>query len=141
VPEYKHIKCPKFIRKAETGEMDAISCKICGTVIAERMERPIGFETDRAGNRIKVVAREFVYVPNYMEIRIAFDDGSHHITHGCSACLTANLTPEVLEELHVADQIDSPDGFTQRERDRKPIGVISAKTVGEGGSMKSHKEK
>jgi hypothetical protein len=132
--KHKHVVAPKFIRRAETGEMDSIVCKLCGTVIAERMERPIGYETDRAGNRVKVVAREFVRYPLYTEIKIAMDDGSWHVTHGCSNCLHDHLPLDVLQELHEADQEESPDGFTKREKDRRPVGVTGLKKGGEGVS-------
>lgn len=131
--DFRHVKCPNFIRRAEgSSEMQSISCKMCGTVIAERTERIKGFETDRAGNRIKIVAREFVRFPHYAEIKIAFDDGSSHVTHGCSKCLYQGLSLKVLEELHRADQLESPDGYTARERARRPVGIIGLKVGGEG---------
>lgn len=131
--DFRHVKCPAFIRRDEaSAEMQSISCKLCGTVIAERMERIKGFETDRAGNRTKIISREFVRFPFYAEVKIAFDDGSSHVTHGCSKCLHMNLTPGVLEELHRADQLESPDGYTARERARRPVGVVGLKIGGEG---------
>lgn len=110
--------------------MEAISCKLCGTVIAERMERPIGYEIGRSGQTVKVVAREFVRFPIYTEIKIAFDDGSYHVTHGCSNCIVSALPPAVLAELHQADQEESPDGYTEREKARYPVGIVFLKIGG-----------
>lgn len=131
--DYQYVMCPSFIRRdPHSSETEAISCKICGTVIAEKMERIVGYEMDRAGNRTKVISRQFVYLPTYTEIKITFDDGSNHVTNGCSICMHDKLRPEVLEEIHRADQEQSPDGYTERERQRHPIGVVGIVKGGGG---------
>lgn len=131
--QYRFVMCPNYVRKdPNSSETEAISCKICGTVIAEKMERTIGYETDRAGNRIRVVARQFVYLPTYTEIKIVFEDGSDHVTNGCSNCMHDQLKPEVLDEIHRADQEQSPDGYTERERNRHSVGVIGVVKGGGG---------
>jgi hypothetical protein len=130
--EYKYVVCPKFVRREESsGEMISLSCKLCGSVIAEKLEQTLRFETDRMGNKIKVVAREFVRYPIYTEMRILFDDGSDHVTHGCANCMTVTLPTEVLDELHRADQEDSPDGYTEREKARHALSIVTIKTGGE----------
>jgi hypothetical protein len=131
-PKYKHVVCPQFVRRVEgSAEMQSLSCKLCGSVIAEKLERPLGYEVDRQGNKTKVVTREFVRYPIYTEMRILFDNGSDHVTHGCANCMTVTLPPEVLDELHRADQEESPDGYTELEKQRYPIGVVHVKTGGE----------
>jgi hypothetical protein len=122
----KYVKCPDYVTKNEyTGAIEALQCKICGTTIADTVERIIGYEMTRGGQRIKVVNRQFTRLPNYREVKIEFDDSSNHVTNGCDKCLSMNLHPSVLAELHEADQLESPDGYTDRERARYPVGVIT----------------
>jgi len=115
---YKFVKAPTFVRKDEQGTLRELMCKMCGTVIAGFTERIVGYEMDRAGNKVKVVSRQFTRFHNYTELKIAFSDGSFHVTNGCSACLSMSLPPAALDELHRADQEESPDGYTERERER-----------------------
>lgn len=132
---YKYVKCPDFVRRdPSTGEILEIMCKICGTVIAGTTERIIRYETNRQGERVKVVSHRFSRHSNYTEIKIGFegDDDYAHITHGCSKCLITNLPVPVLSELHQADQMMSPDGYTERERSRIPTKVITLRADGGG---------
>lgn len=132
---YLYVKCPDFIRKdPNTGELLEIMCKLCGTVIAGRTERILRYDTDRQGQRVKVVSQQFNRHANYTEIKIGFegDDEYAHVTHGCSKCLTKNLSIPVLSELHEADQVMSPDGYTDRERSRIPTKVIALSSDGGG---------
>lgn len=123
---YQYVKCPNFVRKdPDTGELLEIMCKLCGTVIAAKAERILRYETNRQGERVKIVSRQFSTNSNYTEIKIAFDDDdpAGHITHGCSKCMTKLLSAPILSELYQADQMESPDGYTDRERARKPLKV------------------
>lgn len=121
---YIHVKCPKFIRRdPTTGAMQAIQCKMCGDVIADTVERTVAFEMDRAGNKVKVVNRKFTMFPNYTEAKIIFHDGTFHVTHGCRRCMTLELNTDALDEIHRADQEDSPDGYTEAERNRSAVAV------------------
>lgn len=132
---YQHIKCPDFIRKdPSTGEILEIMCKMCGTVIAAKVERIIRYETNRQGERVKVISQVFSRRANYVEMKIGFegDDEYYHITHGCNKCLTTNMSPAILAELHQADQEESPDGYTKRERSRVPTEVLTLKLDGGG---------
>jgi hypothetical protein len=124
VTDWQYITCPNFVRKDSAGDLEGISCKICGTVIAERMERPVGYEVSRTGETVKVVTREFVRFPSYSEIKIALDSGGFHVTHICSTCAQKPLTPDTLLEVYRADQEESPDGYTDREREVRPVGVV-----------------
>ena len=134
---YQYVKCPSFIRKdPNTGELLEILCKLCGSVIAAKTERIIRYDTDRQGNRVKVVRDQFTRFSNYAEIKISFvgDDEYFHITHGCTKCLNTGLSVDVLTELHQADQEESPDGYTDRERARVPIKVEALRNDGGGMS-------
>ena len=122
--EYTHVKCPNFIQKDASGVLKSIQCKLCGIVIADTIDRIRGYEQTRGGQLIKVVQRQLTRFANYREIKIAFEDPNYfHITHGCDKCLTLNLSLAKLQELHMADQEESPDGFTAREQAQIPIGV------------------
>lgn len=132
---YLHVKCPNFTRKdPATSELLTLCCKLCGTVIAGKQERIIRYETDRQGNRVKVVRDQFTRHSNYVEIKMAFegDDEYYHITQGCSKCLNTKLSVPVLTELHQADQEESPDGYTERERARVPTHVVALRSDGGG---------
>jgi hypothetical protein len=121
---YHYVKCPNFIRKDSLGNIEAVLCKICGTVIADTVDKTVGFEKTRGGQVIKVVRRQLTRFSNYCEIKIEFDDPSYfHVTHGCQSCLHIGLGADVLAELHQADQEESPDGFTDRERAKAPVKV------------------
>lgn len=132
---YQYVKCPNYVRtNPDTGEILEIMCKICGTVIAAKIERILRFEVTRQGERVKVVSETFSRMSNYVEIKIGFegDDEYTHITHGCDKCMTLTLSSAALAELHQADQEKSPDGYTDRERSRVPTQVIALKADGGG---------
>lgn len=123
---YQFVRCPNFIQKdPSTGALVAIQCKLCGSVIADTIERTVGYEKSASGQLIKVVQRQLTRFSNYTEIKIAFEDpGYFHVTHGCAKCLSMNLSVPVLTELHAADQGESPDGFTPREQLQVPTSVL-----------------
>lgn len=124
---YQYVQCPNFVRKAPSGALEALQCKLCGAVIADTIERVTGYEVDRGGNRVKIVNRQFTRFANFTEIKILFNDGSMHVTTGCSKCLNLNLRPAVLDEMHQADQEESPDGYTDRERARRAVHVTTVR--------------
>lgn len=125
VTEYRFLQCPSFIRKDGQGRIVSMQCKICGNVIADTQEVILRHERTPAGQIVKVVQRQFVRLGNYREIKIGFENPRYfHITHGCSDCLKMNMPIEVLAELHAADQAESPDGYTRRERAQVPTGVL-----------------
>lgn len=108
--------------------VQSIQCKMCGTVIADTVDRVRGYERTKSGQLIKVVQRQFTRFSNYREIKIAFENPLYfHVTHGCSDCMSMTLTSAHLAELHAADQEDSPDGYTERERVQVPTFVLVLK--------------
>jgi hypothetical protein len=127
--DYKYVQCPNFIVKGARGVPKSIQCKLCGTVIADTVDIVRGYEKSKGGQTIKVVQRQLTYNANYREIKIAFEDPNYfHVTHGCDKCLSLDLPMAVLVELHAADQEESPDGFTERERAQVPVGVVVLQT-------------
>lgn len=124
---YKYVKCPNFITQdSSTGAMKALQCKLCGVVIADTVDRTVGFERTRGGQLIKVVRRQMTRFGNYCEIKIAFADPNYfHVTHGCRGCMHMGLHPSILAEIHAADQEVSPDGYTAKEKAQTPVGVVA----------------
>ena len=122
---YKHVKCPEYIKTdPSTGSLKSVQCKLCGVVIADTVDRIVGYETSRGGQLVKVVRRQFTRFANYCEIKVAFEGTLYsHITHGCRGCLAAHMSPAVLSELHTTDQDIDPDGYTEREKEMNPSGV------------------
>lgn len=122
---YQYVKCPTFIRKDAFGAVQSIQCKTCGAVIADTIDRVKGYEMTKGGQLVKVVQRQLTRFANYREIKIAFENPRYfHVTHGCSDCMSMTLTPPQLIELFVADQEESSDGYTERERAQVPVGVV-----------------
>lgn len=123
---YRFVKCHKFATKdPSTGVLRSLQCKLCGTVIGDVVEKAVGYENSRGGQLVKVVTRQFMRFSNYTEIKIAFEDPLYyHVTNGCDKCLHMHLPVNVLAELHAADQEDSPDGYTDREKAQVPLAVM-----------------
>ena len=121
----KHVKCPAFVT-AVNGIVQSVQCKVCGVVIADTVERTLRYEQGRSGERTRVVNQQFTRLANYREIKIVFEDPTYfHVTNGCNKCLSMSMDIAILAEMHEADQLESPDGYTERERAQKPIGVVT----------------
>lgn len=121
---YQHVKCENFVRKAN-GIIQSVQCKLCGVTIADTVERTVRYERTRGGQTLKVVERKLVRFSNYREIKIAFENPNYfHVTHGCANCLSLNMPPAKLAEMHAVDQAESPDGFTAREAAQVPTHVV-----------------
>jgi hypothetical protein len=125
---YKHVKCRGYIKRKD-GKVHSIQCKMCGATIADTVERTIGFEVNRRGERIRVVNRQLTYLPNYREIKIEFDDGSSHVTNGCANCLSEKLHPSILDEMHHADRtLASDEGYRKSDKERLAVGVVAVQS-------------
>lgn len=125
VSNYTYVKCPSFVTRDEFGGLKTLQCKLCGSVIADVIERALRYEKSPGGQLVKVVQRQFTRLSNYREMKIAFEDPTYfHVTHGCAACLRPDLEVAILQELHAADQEESPDGYTDRERAQVPVGIL-----------------
>jgi hypothetical protein len=123
---YGLISCPDHIKRDARGVLQSMQCKVCGAVIADTCDRLVGYEITKSGERVKVITRNFTRLDNFTEIKIAFEDPKYsHITHGCNKCLSLDMSPALLAELHQADQEDSPDGYTDRERAQVPVKVVA----------------
>ena len=125
---FQFVKCRRYVRKNEVGELLSLQCRRCGDIIADTVDRPVGYEVNRRGERLKIVRRQLTRGPNYAEIKILFDDGSYHVANGCKRCFKIDLLPAVLDEIHEADWVESPEAYIGRQRKRKAVRVIALRT-------------
>lgn len=90
-----------FVDYGPKGQVLGLYCKLCGDAIAGVQARRVSPVPGAA------MAMKFLRYSNYAEIKIAFNDGSHHVTHGCKKCLGTNMAPDVLQALYEADVLDA----------------------------------
>lgn len=130
---YTFVRCPTFIRHAAMGGgIEEILCKVCGTVIAGNTELVTHRGPDRAGNIIEQRTRQFIRFQNYAELKMLFRDGSHHVTNGCTNCLSEGLDPWQMRELLRADVEYAPESYTEKQKKRVPqrVTVVARNTAG-----------
>lgn len=111
-----------FATYAPNGVLLELFCKICGTQIASTYLRP-------GPHPSSVPQLKFSRNNLYAEIKMAFEDGSHHVTNGCKNCLGTNMPPELLESLFEADMQDL--GAID-QRNGKPTKVVVYDSTGGG---------
>ena len=92
------IKKRNFVKYGADGSMEKLFCKVCGKQIAGMVLRPKG-----SGPNINVMVAKFLRNADYTEIKIQFNDGSSHVTHGCKECLTNALTTQQMLTLYKCD--------------------------------------
>jgi hypothetical protein len=118
----KFVKVAKFARLNPDGQLERLQCKLCGTVIGEVQERTIGTRQRTNGRMVERVIETFTRNHLYTEVKIVYDDGSAHITNGCSRCLTGDLNEEQMDELTYTDE----DDLGLKRSGRKPLAVVKA---------------
>lgn len=78
---------PDYIVTNERGSLQELYCKNCGAQIGGLNE-----------------INAFVRYRNYVELKLLFDDGSHHVTNICAGCVDAVVSDaERMQALHDAD--------------------------------------
>jgi hypothetical protein len=95
---------PNYMCYHSNNEVKEIFCKLCGAQIAG--ERRVLLNTRKDKNTGKIIEEysvKFQRLPTYAELKMQFEDGSYHVTNGCSSCMQMHLHPEVLQELYDAD--------------------------------------
>lgn len=99
----------RSITRAANGTPIHIDCKLCGTPIQH----------------------EYCNTPDYVELRLLFNDHSAHITPLCRACAAKGLDLQTLERLYCSDLLDLADEegeeiimAWQAFAYRKPIGFM-----------------
>ncbi len=134
MPDYKYVKRPNFVIKDTDGTMKELLCCCCGTVIAGKAPRVVGRRQTRDNRWIETVAIEFRRYSNYAEVKIQFLDGSYHVANGCRKCLTENMVPEKLHEIHMADMLHEDMQFPGREKmmERIPLSAVAVRSDGGG---------
>lgn len=108
------LKRRDFITYGPKGLVLAVACKICGTQIANTQEKPGPFPDSAPVKR-------FMRSNLYAEIKFEFDDGSYHVTNGCKNCLSKDMSPELLEQLFLADM---EDALVNSKAGAKPTKVV-----------------
>lgn len=111
-----------FVTYSPEGSVTELYCKVCGVKIAGMALR--------SGPHINSIPQwKFSRNNFYAEIKIAFDDGSHHVTNGCKNCLSSNMDPELLAELF---DVDMEDLGSVDKRNGKPTQVVVYDATGGG---------
>lgn len=123
--EFRYVQVPNF-HIMEKGKQVELRCKLCGAVIAGLTNRLVKRDLTRDGRVVEQFVEKFQHFHNYVEVKIVFNDGSAHVTNGCSGCLNEGMPLAVLKELYVAD-VMAVDGEGYRESDlvREPQGIIA----------------
>jgi len=99
----KPLKVAVHSKIARGGYVDRVLCKLCGGTIKHLIPDELPVEVLRVKDRTMVYHRMILAeLPNYVEVKIDFDDGSAHITHICKACFKS-LQDDDLETLYVGD--------------------------------------
>lgn len=91
-----------YVKYGSAG-IEAINCKLCGQPLRE-LRPDDRFQERRAINGKEVIIERLALATlgPYTEVRIDFDDGSHHVTCLCQECANS-LAAEHLEAVYVMD--------------------------------------
>src|SRR5262245_852561 len=114
------VKVKKFAHFNADGSLERLQCKLCGDIIGETQQRPVGRRNRPDGRIVEKIVENFARNHKYTEIKIAYDDGSAHVTNGCKRCLTGDMAVEKLDEI---TQVDTED-LQLPPINRKAIGVV-----------------
>jgi hypothetical protein len=87
------------------GSIKELYCKVCGRLIGE------------------AVGREFIRNDWFAEIKMRMDDGSFHISVGCSKCL-ADMPIPAMKELFDSDIAEVLPGKVEAFKDRQPVRLV-----------------
>lgn len=119
----KRLRVQDYQVRNSDGFVTKVLCKRCGDVIRE--VRPVA-EPFEDGT----VPVALVTLSHYAEVKIAFDDGSAHITAACLTCARKGWTEDDLEALYSADleqwiiEEQGPE-LVNRWAERKPLKVVA----------------
>lgn len=91
-----------YVKYGSAG-IEAIHCKLCGQPLRE-LRPDDRFQERRTINGRDVIVERLALLTlqPYTEVRIDFDDGSHHVTCLCQECANS-LTVEHLEAVYAMD--------------------------------------
>lgn len=105
---------PDYIVFGDNGRPEEMYCKVCGTVIAQLEYKPKG----------DVVVERFTRTPNYAELKMKMQDGSKHITNGCSVCVRRAMKDEKL--MQAMYEADIPLAMPYETEPRTVAGFVTA---------------
>jgi len=95
-------------------------------VIGELGTTPVGRYQDSLGRIIEKHVEAFTRNDFYTELKIAYEDGSFHITNGCKNCLHQSLTIDQLAQITEVDE----DDLELPHRNGAPVGIMKIKLGG-----------
>lgn len=85
---------PDYIEFGDGGRPEKMYCKVCGEVIADLQYKPKG----------DFVVERFTRTPSYAELKMQMQDGSKHITNGCSTCIRRAMKDvPLMQKMYQAD--------------------------------------
>jgi hypothetical protein len=120
------IECTDFAR-FENGILVRLYCKMCGTIIGELTNRPLERKLAPNGTIIERHTERFCRTADYCEMKIVYEDGSAHITHGCKSCLQGTQFDEYdLQRITEIDEVD----LNLPHREAAPVGIAQIKVGG-----------
>lgn len=103
-----------YITRSASG-IDEVRCKCCGSPIQGLVADDSFAETRKVKGRDVIVERlKLCTLAGYTEVKISFDDGSHHVTSLCEAC-ASKLTMDEAEWVYCCDLNDwmaAGDGYS-----------------------------
>lgn len=129
---YHFVKRPKFAIYNHSGAVEELFCKLCGSSIAgyrASLDKGSSVDGQIMGTRTVRFMRSSIYA----EMKIEFEDGSFHVTSGCSNCLNPNLSKAHLKELHVADMEQDPFPGSDKLAKRVPKRIVIVQVGGGRG--------
>jgi|SRR5580765_2997296 len=132
--QFKFVKRPNYVLYGPSMSLEELFCKVCGTAIGGLVTQVKGTRITREGKQIEEQIIRFRRYHNYVEVKMQFEDGSYHVTCGCNQCMSVNLTPEQLDELHQADMSVEEEIYPGQEEHmaRKAAMVVAIRTDGGG---------
>jgi len=126
------VQRPDYVIFDSEGNIKEMFCKVCGDVIAAHEDRLKERKVGWGGKIIEVRQARFTRKNNYCELKMEFQDGSAHVTNGCTKCLHPNLSTDQLYELHRADLLLDGGQHTVRNLQRVPIEAVAIRQGGGG---------
>lgn len=130
------VRRPNFMVLTPIGELQELFCKVCGSAIGKTTEIVQGKRYDKSRNQWIETHREmFRRLPNYIEAKILFEDGSMHVTHGCPDCLHENMEKDLLQAIYEADmdmELAQGNKYAAKLKLKKVDRIIAIRTDGGG---------
>jgi hypothetical protein len=133
-PGYKYVRVSDFAVFDDSGKLARLCCKLCGTVVAEKVSKVISRRIQDDGRVIEQVETRLRYNSMYAEMVIDMETEKgiveQHATTGCKKCFAGKLKPAILHELVRCDMEEQafPDTHMERHAKRTVTGAKNLDT-------------